>query len=184
MPSRSPNSNQPPLVNEISCGTFCREHGCRESRVSREAATYPRLQGYWGNQALTRSLSCGSWDLRYPLPKIEKPADLAHYFSGVAKFCVQKNIERERVNLRSEPDFYWGNSPVNFKVQNLGGESFPLSPVVDTPMSLRKVAHPIRRYAERYAAQNDGGSLTFAYLLRCAKKLQGCKNKMSKHFHP
>ena len=29
----------------------------------------------------------GSWDLRYPLPKTEKSADLAHYFSGVAKFC-------------------------------------------------------------------------------------------------
>ena len=31
-------------------------------------------------------------------------------------------------NLRSEPDFYWGNSPVNLKGQNPGGESFPTFP--------------------------------------------------------
>ena len=29
------------------------------------------------------------------------------------------------VNVRSEPDFYWGNSPVIFKGQNPGGETFP-----------------------------------------------------------
>ena len=51
----------------------------------------------------------------------------------------KSNIERERVNVRyepdfywgnvsSEPDFYWGNSPVNFKGQNPGGESFPTFP--------------------------------------------------------
>ena len=53
-------------------------------------------------------------------------ADLAHYFSGMAKFCVQKiKIECERVNLRSEPDFYWVNSPVYFKGHNPPGESYP-----------------------------------------------------------
>ena len=53
--------------------------------------------------------SLGSWYLRYPLPKTEKSADLAHYFSGMAKFCVKKSsIEREKFNVRSEPDFYWG----------------------------------------------------------------------------
>ena len=45
----------------------------------------------------------------------------------------KSNIERERVNLRSEPYFYWGNSSVNFKGQNHGGKSFPTFPVVDTP---------------------------------------------------
>ena len=39
----------------------------------------------------TYQKSPGSWDLRYPLPKSEKSADLAHYFSGVANFFVQKN---------------------------------------------------------------------------------------------
>ena len=39
----------------------------------------------------------GSWDLRYPLPKTEKSADLAHYFSGVAKFCAQN---KETSNLK------------------------------------------------------------------------------------
>ena len=31
-----------------------------------------------------------SWELRskVPLPKSEKSADLAHYFSGVTQFCV------------------------------------------------------------------------------------------------
>ena len=38
----------------------------------------------------TYQKSPGSWDLRYPLPKTEKSSYLAHYFSGVAKFCVQK----------------------------------------------------------------------------------------------
>ena len=33
-------------------------------------------------------------------------------------------MERERVNVRSEPDFYWRNSPVNFKGENPGGKSF------------------------------------------------------------
>ena len=61
-------------------------------------AAYPRLQGYWGNQARTR----GSWELGSkvptppPLPKTEKSADLARYFSGVAKFCVQN---KETSNL-------------------------------------------------------------------------------------
>ena len=40
----------------------------------------------------------------------------------------KSNIERERVNVRSEPDFYWGNSPVNFMGQNPGGESVPTFP--------------------------------------------------------
>ena len=40
----------------------------------------------------------------------------------------KSNIVRERVNVSSEPDFYWGNSPVNFKGQNPGGESFPTFP--------------------------------------------------------
>ena len=40
----------------------------------------------------------------------------------------KKYIEPERVNLKSEPDFYWGNSPVNFKGENPGGESFPTFP--------------------------------------------------------
>ena len=49
--------------------------------------------------------------------------------------------------------------------------------------SLRKVAHPIRRYAERYVAQNDGGSLGTSCDVHCsAEELYGCKNKMSKHF--
>ena len=39
----------------------------------------------------------GSWDLRYPLQKTEKSADLPHYFSGVAKFCVQN---KETSNLK------------------------------------------------------------------------------------
>ena len=38
----------------------------------------------------TYQKSSGSWDLRYPLLKAEKSADLDHYFSGVAKFCVKK----------------------------------------------------------------------------------------------
>ena len=37
-------------------------------------------------------------------------------------------MELERVNVRSELAFYWGNSPVNLKVQNPGGESFPTFP--------------------------------------------------------
>ena len=51
-------------------------------------AAYPRLQGYWGNQARTR----GSWVLgsKEPLPKTEKSADLAHDFSGVAFFTQNK----------------------------------------------------------------------------------------------
>ena len=34
-----------------------------------------------------------SWELgsRCPLPKTEKSSDLAHYFSGVAKFGYKKN---------------------------------------------------------------------------------------------
>ena len=55
---------------------------------------YRRLhQGYWGNQVRTYQNSPGSWNPRYPylLPKTEKSADLAHYFSGVAIFCMQKS---------------------------------------------------------------------------------------------
>ena len=49
-------------------------------------------------------------------------------------------MELEKVIVRSEPDFYWGNSPVpkfhfywrnspvNFMGQNPGGESFPTFP--------------------------------------------------------
>ena len=36
--------------------------------------------------------------------------------------------------------------------------------------SLRKVAHPIRRYAERYVAQNDGGSLGTSCDVHCNAK--------------
>ena len=39
-----------------------------------------------------------------------------------------RNIELEKVNVRSEPAFYWGNSPLNFMGQNPGGESFPTFP--------------------------------------------------------
>ena len=39
----------------------------------------------------------GSWDLGYPLTKTEKSPDLAHYFSRVAKFCVQN---KETSNLK------------------------------------------------------------------------------------
>ena len=35
---------------------------------------------------------------------------------------------------------------------------------------LRKVAHPIRRYAERYVAQNDGGSLGTSCDVHCNVK--------------
>ena len=45
----------------------------------------------------TYQKSPGSWALRYPLPKTEKSSDLAHYFSGVVTFCVQKN---QTSNLR------------------------------------------------------------------------------------
>ena len=53
------------------------------------------------------------------------------YLPEVSWGCryIQKyNIECERVNLSSEPDFYWRNSPVNFKGQNPNGESFPTFP--------------------------------------------------------
>ena len=41
----------------------------------------------------TRHVTEVSWELgsEVPLPKIEKYADLAHYFWEMAKFCVQKN---------------------------------------------------------------------------------------------
>ena len=48
--------------------------GIRGFRATGERGTYQK--------------SLGSWDLRFSLPKTEKSADLAHYFSGVAKFCV------------------------------------------------------------------------------------------------
>ena len=68
-------------------------------------------------------------------PKPEKSADLAPYYLGVVKFRVKKsNFELERVNVRPELAFYWGDSPVNLKVQNPDGKVSPLSPVVDTPM--------------------------------------------------
>ena len=88
----------------------------------------------------------GSWNVRYPLPKMEKSADLAHYFSGVAKFCVQNketsNLKRSMSGLNriftgkfpSKFHFYWGNSPVNVMVKILVGKVSPFSPVVDTPM--------------------------------------------------
>ena len=57
-----------------------------EIKVYQVAAAYPRLQGYWETGHVPGAP--GSWDLRYPLPKTEKSADLARYFSGVAKFCV------------------------------------------------------------------------------------------------
>ena len=93
----------------------------------------PHLRGGSGVSAASGLLgkpgtyqkSPGSWDIRYPLPKTEKSADLAR---GQI-LCIKKsNIERERVNVRSQPDFYWGNFPVNFKAQNPGGESFPTFP--------------------------------------------------------
>ena len=44
----------------------------------------------------------------------------------MATFDVKKNyIEVERINVRPELAFYWGNFPVNLMVQNSGGESFP-----------------------------------------------------------
>ena len=51
----------------------------------------------------------GSWDLRYSLQKTEKSADLAHYFSRVAKFCVQNketsSLKRSMSGLNRI--FYW-----------------------------------------------------------------------------
>ena len=37
-------------------------------------------------------------------------------------------IESENLNIRSEPDFYWGTFPVNFEGQNFGGGKFPPFP--------------------------------------------------------
>ena len=71
--------------------------------------------------------------------KPENSADLAHYFSGVAKFC--SIMELERVNVSPELAFHWENFLVNLKVQNPGGEVFQLRKVskkivmVDTSMS-------------------------------------------------
>ena len=95
-----------------------------------------RVRGFRATTGETRHVqkSPGSWDLRYPLPKTEKYADLAHLFFGSGQIlCKKSNFERERVNVRSEPDFYWENSLVNFMGQNLAGKVSPLSPVMDTP---------------------------------------------------
>ena len=45
----------------------------------------------------TYQKSPGSWDQKYPLPKTEKSVYLAHYFSGVTKFCVQKKNKTTNV---------------------------------------------------------------------------------------
>ena len=65
-------------------------------------------------------------NLRYHLPKTEKSADLAHYFSGMAKFCVKNqawNVRGSMLGLnrifigesQKTGEIYWENSPVNFK---------------------------------------------------------------------
>ena len=88
----------------------------------------------------TYQKSPGSWDLRYPYQKLKSLRIWPTIFRELPNFVYEKsNIERERVNVRSEPDFYWGNvssepdfywgnSKVNFKGQNPGGESFPTFP--------------------------------------------------------
>ena len=90
-----------------------------------------RIRGFMATGE-TRHVSEVSRELepKVPLPKTEKSADLAHHFFGSGQILSRKksNIERERVGFRSEPDFYWGNFPVNFKVQNPSGESFPIFP--------------------------------------------------------
>ena len=81
----------------------------------------------------TYQKSPGSWDLRYPLGPYQKLKSLRIWptiFWEWSNFVYKKisNIEREKANVRSEPDFYWGESPVNFKGQNPGGESFSIFP--------------------------------------------------------
>ena len=77
---------------------------------------------------------------------MEKSADLAHYFSGVAKFCVQNketsNLKRSMSGLNriftgkfpSKFHFLLGKFPSKCHGQNPGGKVSPFSPVVDTPM--------------------------------------------------
>ena len=96
--------------------------GIRElCNVRAERGMQRRIRGFRATGE-TRHVSEVCWELgrKVSLPKTEKSADLVHYFSGVAKFLVKKksNIElkTERVNIRPELAFYWGNSPVNIRV--------------------------------------------------------------------
>ena len=70
-----------------------------------------------------------SWklSLRYSVQKkTEKSADLAPYFSGVAKFYLQKSQTSNVRGPMSGLDLIFTGEipPVNFKGQNPGGESF------------------------------------------------------------
>ena len=84
----------------------------------------------------TYQKSPGSWDLRYPLPKTEMFADLVHYLSGVTKFCVKKIQHRTwEPQCQVWTGLSLGKFPSKFQGSNPGGESSPLSPVVNTPMT-------------------------------------------------
>ena len=53
--------------------------------------------------------------------------NLSTYLVYLKKIEIKLRTFSE-IGYRSEPDFYWGNSPLNFNGQNPGGESFPTFP--------------------------------------------------------
>ena len=92
-----------------------------ESDRAKSEEVIAKKRGLTGSEIHSRHVSEVCWELgrEVPLPKTEKSADLVHYFSGVTNFFVKKSnieLETERVNVRPELAFYWGNSPVNIRV--------------------------------------------------------------------
>ena len=99
----------------------------------------------------TRHVTKVSWELRSKVPPTKnwKVCGFGPLFYGRGQILCAKKLKHPTWEGRSQVwtgfllgtfpsnfEIYWGNSPVNFKGQNPGGESFPLSQwwSVDTPM--------------------------------------------------
>ena len=116
------------------CVDFCRLSAVTHSlSICPEISIWHSAAGIRGFRATgeTRHVSEVSWELgrKVPLPKTEKCGFGPLSFGSGQIFSKKKcNIKLHRVTVRPELAFYWGNSPVNIRVQNPGGESFPTFP--------------------------------------------------------
>ena len=91
-------------------------------------AAYPRLQGYCGKQARTRSL-LGVGTKGTPYQKLKSLRIWPTIFREWPNFVYKKsNIERERVNVRSGSAFYWGKFPRKFQGSKSWWGKFPSFP--------------------------------------------------------
>ena len=92
------------------------------------AAAYPRLQGYWGNQARTR----GSWELgsKVPPTKNGKVGGFGSLFFGSGQIlCGNSSLEIGKIVGNSSVNFiFTGKFPSKFHGSKSWRESFPTFP--------------------------------------------------------